>query len=171
MHENIKCLKFVMWKAVHVGFSSLCKGVLSVTDPAGLPGSWAMSLSLKVKNVETSAARLKASLRGPRLRKRKTKICMWCKGIFLCSFTKLLYPHTAFQQPKSSPLMWFPCNNIVKQYEMAITPLLKVDFSNLQCFSQEPQLGQMQSYQKAEPLPKCLEIHVLFNCPEFMSLV
>lgn len=52
----------------------------------------------------------------------------------------------AFQQPKSSPLMWFPCNNIVKQYKMAITPLLKLEVSNLQCFSQEPQLGQMQSY-------------------------
>lgn len=48
---------------------------------------------------------------------------------------------------QNRPLMWFPCNNIVKQYKMAITPpFLKVEVSSLQCFSQEPQLGQMQSY-------------------------
>lgn len=100
------------------------------------------------------------------------KTHMQCKGIFLCSFIKLLYPPTALQQPKSSPLMWFPCNNIVKQYKMAITPpFLKVEVSNLPCFSQELQFGQMQGYWKAETLSKCLEIHVLFNCLEFMSLV
>lgn len=104
-----------MWKAVHMGVPSLRKGICEL---ARLSGSWGPCLPHSVRQkVETSLTRPKEPLAGENSKRKYTCIVTESLGFF----TKLLYPHTALQQPKYSPLMSSPDNNTVKQYKMAIT--------------------------------------------------